>query len=67
MTYEEAMDAAKSGTKVLLPHFHECWVRYDRGRGVHVLENEAGAKHLYRSTASERKATEWVETRRFSR
>ncbi len=63
MTYDEAMQAAKSGAKVMLPHFHWCWVRYDSGRGVHVFENEDGGKSLYRSTASERKATDWMEFR----
>lgn len=47
----------------VLPHFHWCWVRYDSGRGVHILENEDGARSLYRSTASERKATDWAEFR----
>ncbi len=63
MTYDEAMDAAKSGAKVMLPHFHWCWVRYDNGRGIHILETEDGAKNVYRSTASERKATDWAEIR----
>lgn len=63
MTFDEAMQATKYGAKVVLPHFHWCWVRYDSGRGVHILENEDGARSLYRSTASERKATDWAEFR----
>lgn len=63
MTYEEAMQTAKDGLKVMLPHFHWCWVEYDSGRGIHILENEDGRRWVYRSTASERKATDWMAFR----
>lgn len=63
MKYDEAMNAAKSGAWVTLPHWYWCWVRYDKGRGVHILEHEDGRRQKYQATPSEYNSTEWMENR----